>query len=69
MVGFLQTLINWALNVYDWFIFWEILLDFQRGVVLRLGRFHRMAEPGWNWRLPFGLEEILLTNVVPTTAD
>lgn len=69
MTGFLETLINWVLRVYQWFIFWEILLDFQRGVVLRLGRYHRPAEPGWNWRLPFGLEGVLACNVVPTTTD
>ena len=69
MIGFLQTLIQLVLTIYDWFIFWEILLDFQRGVILRLGKYHRMAEPGWNWRLPFGLEELLFTHIVPTTAD
>ena len=69
MIGFLQTLIQLILTIYDWFIFWEILLDFQRGVILRLGKYHRMAEPGWNWRLPFGLEVAMVTNVVPTTAD
>ncbi len=69
MIGFLETLINLVLRIYDWFIFWEILLDFQRGVILRFGRYNRMAEPGWNWRLPFGVEELLLTNVVPTTTD
>lgn len=68
-LGFLQTLISLVLSVYDWFICWEILLDFQGGVVLRLGKFHRMALPGWNWRLPFGIEAVMLTNVVPTTAD
>ncbi len=69
MTGFMETIINLVFSLYHWFICWTILLDYQGGVILRLGRFHRLATPGWNWRLPFGLEQVLLTNVVPTTAD
>ena len=69
MTGFLETLINLILRIYGWFIFWEILLEFQEGVMLRLGRWNRNIGPGWNWRLPFGLEQALAVNVVPTTAD
>ena len=67
--GFLETLINVIFSIYEWFICWDILKDYEEGVVLRLGKYHRKALAGWNWRLPFGLEEVMKCNVVPTTAD
>jgi regulator of protease activity HflC (stomatin/prohibitin superfamily) len=68
-MSFVQALVQLVLNVYEWLICWEILKPYERGVILRLGKFSRMAEPGWNWRYPLGIEGVLLCNVVPTTSD
>lgn len=69
MSGFMETIVNLVLSTYKWLICWEILYDFQGGVILRLGKFHRLAKKGWNWRLPLGIEEVWTTNVVPTSVD
>ena len=69
MSGFMETIVNLVLSTYKWLICWEIMYDFQGGVITRLGKFHRLTHKGWNWRLPLGIEEVWATNVVPTTAD
>lgn len=52
--------------------FWEsvtpfkIVNQFEGGAVLRLGIYHRDAIPGVCWKWPV-IEEVHLTNIVPTT--
>lgn len=48
---------------------WYVLTDYEGGVVLRFGRFHRMAEPGIHWLIPFGVEHLIYTNVVSETIN
>ncbi len=43
--------------------------EYEEGVVLRCGKFHRVVGPGFQWVLPFNFEEILVENVVPTTTE
>lgn len=38
------------------FQFWVILDPWEGGVILRLGKFSRMAKVGWNWIWPFMIE-------------
>jgi regulator of protease activity HflC (stomatin/prohibitin superfamily) len=40
---------------------------YERGVILRLGKFRRQAGPGLHWLLPFGIDEVLTDNVVKRT--
>lgn len=35
----------------------------ERGVVLRFGAFTKMTEPGWHWRIPTPVEEVVKVNV------
>jgi regulator of protease activity HflC (stomatin/prohibitin superfamily) len=55
-------------------VIWRRLLpfvvidEFEAGVVLRLGRFHRELEPGFHWLIPFA-EETLQVNTVPVLHD
>ena len=41
--------------------------EYQQGVVLRLGKFHRQVGPGFHWKWPFDIEVEISTNVVPET--
>lgn len=40
--------------------------DYEEAVVLRFGRFHRVAKPGFHWRVPF-IDEPINQHVVVTT--
>jgi len=46
------------------FKFFCVVRDFEGGVILRFGRFHREAIPGFHWMWPFEIEELIYTNVV-----
>lgn len=64
----LDRLIDLFLALYQSFIPWIILDEYERGVVLRLGRKHRVIGPGFHWRWPFGIERYLYDSVVTNTA-
>ena len=49
------------------FQFWTVIPAYASGVVLRFGKFNRLADPGLHWILPFYMEEVLSCNVVPET--
>lgn len=40
------------------------IADYQKGVVLRFGRFNRIAEPGLTWFIPFFVEHVITVTVV-----
>jgi regulator of protease activity HflC (stomatin/prohibitin superfamily) len=44
------------------FQFWYIMDPYEGGVILRLGKFNRMAKIGWNWIIPFMVERELGCN-------
>lgn len=66
---FLEKLVELLTQVWQFFIPFRILDDYERGVVLRLGRFSREIGPGWNWIWFLGIEKALSENVVPKTFD
>jgi regulator of protease activity HflC (stomatin/prohibitin superfamily) len=43
-----------------------ILADYQEGVSLRLGRFHRKLMPGFHWKIPY-FDSVLHDDVKPRT--
>lgn len=65
----LDKLVDVLLQFIRWFQFCTVLMAYERGVVLRWGRFHREAGPGFHFMWPFHVEEILTTNVVPETMN
>lgn len=54
--------------VYFWdlFRFFWIIEQYSKGIVLRLGKFHKVLEPGFHWKLPF-FDTVIETVVVTTT--
>lgn len=58
-----DKLVDLIINFIGLFRFWSIIRDFEGGIILRLGKFHRMAKPGWNWRWPFDVEECFYSNI------
>lgn len=56
------------LDIWDWLIPFEVLDEYEGGVVLRWGKWNRTIGPGLRWHWPFGIEEILSTVVVRRVA-
>lgn len=56
-----DKLIEFLLNSIRLFQFWVVIRTFEAGVVLRFGRFHRMARTGLRW--PFNIEEVLYDHI------
>lgn len=48
-------------------VFWFVVDQYERCVVLRLGKFNRVCEPGLHFKIPLGIESIGTDNVVPRT--
>jgi regulator of protease activity HflC (stomatin/prohibitin superfamily) len=63
----IDKLIDLIISIIDLFRFWQVIAAYQRGIVLRLGVFHRELEPGLHWIIPFGIDHVLDDNVVPRT--
>jgi regulator of protease activity HflC (stomatin/prohibitin superfamily) len=47
---------------------WIAIEEFQRGVLLRWGKFHRELEPGLHWLVPLR-DQVLVDNVVDRTTS
>jgi regulator of protease activity HflC (stomatin/prohibitin superfamily) len=62
-----DKLIELFINSLKLFMFWSVVRDFEGGVILRFGHFHRIAKNGWNWMWPFNVEELFYCTVTPQT--
>lgn len=45
-----------------------VILPYEQGVLMRLGIFKRVLEPGFHWKLPFHIDTTLEDHVTPRTA-
>lgn len=64
-----DRLIDVALQFIELFKFWVVVDAYERGVVLRWGKFQRELEPGLHWLIPLGIDRPLLDNVVTRTDE
>jgi len=51
---------------WDYFRFWWVIEQYNKGVKLRWGKFNKVLEPGLHWKRPFA-DFVVETTVVPTT--
>ena len=65
----LDKLIDLIVSSIRFFQFCTVILQYERAVVLRFGRFHREIGPGFHWIWPFRIEEVLATNVTLETMN
>lgn len=61
----LDRLIDLLLQFVEFFLFAEIVDEYQRGVILRFGKWNRDLDPGLNLYWPFFIEKPLTISVVP----
>jgi len=59
----LDKLVDFLLQFVHAFRFWFVVREYRRGVLLRLGKFHKVLEPGLHWIYPFFIDQVL-TDVV-----
>lgn len=58
-----DKLVDLIVQFIELFRFWCVMFDFESGVMFRLGRFHRMLNPGFHWMFPFNIESIRYTDI------
>jgi len=62
-------LFDTIMNFINLFRFWIVLDEFERGVILRFGRFHKKVGPGFHWRRPLSIDRLLWLNIRKKTTD
>jgi len=55
-----------ALNLFR---FWIVLDEYERGIILRLGKFHKEIGPGFHWRRAFKIDELKFVNIKQKTTN
>ena len=65
----LDRLIDTILGALHLFQFWVVVAAYERGVVLRLGLFHRELGPGFHWVIPFAVDRVWCEHTVPRTMN
>ncbi len=63
-----DRLFDFISDVWEWLIPWVVIDQYEKGVVLRLGKFNRVINPGLNFMLPLGIEECKYETVVRQTS-
>lgn len=46
---------------------WIVMEPYERGVLIRLGKFEKVLEPGFHWMYPFHIDRVCHETVTPTT--
>lgn len=62
-----DRLVEFIIQSIELFRFWIVLDPYEQGVLLRLGKFVRVVEPGFHFIWPFRVDHVMFESVVPTT--
>lgn len=68
MAEILDRLIQLLTSFYNYLIPFAIAGDDQVGVVRRLGKYHRLLEPGFNWKYPLIEQALVTTTALDSTS-
>lgn len=61
----LDKLVDLLIDLAELFFFLTVVREWESGIVLRFGRYHRELEPGPHFHWPFHIERPLKVSVVP----
>jgi regulator of protease activity HflC (stomatin/prohibitin superfamily) len=61
--------IEFIIDCIQIFQFWVVIDEYERGVLLRFGKFNRVLEPGIHWVIPFYIDKAIHDNVVTRTTE
>lgn len=62
-----DKLVDFLLGFVHLFKFWTVLDPYEQGVLLRLGTFVKVLDPGFHWVLPLHIDAIASLHIVPST--
>jgi regulator of protease activity HflC (stomatin/prohibitin superfamily) len=65
----LDRLIDFLLSCLGLFKFWIVLAPYEQGVLVRLGKFIRVLDPGMHWVIPLNIDHVYYEHVVPRTHE
>jgi regulator of protease activity HflC (stomatin/prohibitin superfamily) len=65
----LDKLIDLLVQFLEAFRIVYVINEYEKGIVLRMGKFHRELDPGWHWIVPLYIERVMVDNVVPRTMN
>lgn len=65
----IDRLFEFITSVARFFVFWVVINEYERAVLLRLGKFQRILEPGLHFVIPFAVDQAMVDNVVTRTSD
>ena len=68
VLGTFDRLMDWLEELIGFFQFLFVIDQFDEGVVLRFGKYHRTVKPGLHLLAPFAIEEVMYDTVVRTTS-
>jgi membrane protease subunit HflK len=68
VMGTFDRIMDWLENLIGYFQFLTVVDQYDMGVVLRFGKYHRTLGPGLHLVIPFGIEEVTFDTVVRTTS-
>ena len=64
-----DRLFDFLFRFIELFRCFTVINEYERGIVLRLGKYNRELDKGFHWLLPLAIEEALSENVVITTIN
>ncbi len=68
VMGTFDRIMDWVEYTIAYFQFLFVIDQYDMGVVLRFGKYHRTVGPGLHWIIPWGVEEQMYDTVVRTTS-
>ena len=68
LFGVFEKIFDLIVDIWYWLIPFEVVDQYDEGVILRWGVFNRKVTGGFRWMWPFGIEALLKDTVVRTTS-
>lgn len=66
MTDLFGHLFEFISSFWESLTFWIVVKEYEFGVVLRLGKFHRRIDAGLHWKIPFFDEALTCHNTITT---
>ena len=63
----MQSIIDFLWSIFEYIIFWQVIPEYEGGVLLRYGEFKKDLGPGLHFFIPLGVDVILTDGIVITT--
>ena len=63
----LDKLIDLLISALKLFQFWVVIYPYERGILLRLGKYNVTLEPGFHWCMPMKIDRVITADIVTRT--